>query len=201
MRSLSILVAVLLLAGVAPAKPADHERERARQLYQTGTTHYNLGEYQQALTAFSDGYRLRPDPAFLFNIAQCHRQLGDYEEAARSYRAYLREAAEAPNRDEVQKQIAEMDRLAAERAAKAPPTGVQPPSEEHVAPAPAEPAPTTAVTASAPPPKKRTPKWVWITVGVVGAVVVGGAIGLGVGLSSQKSGAPDTSLGTVGATF
>ena len=47
---------------------------------------------------FKGAYRLFREPTFLFNIAQCERQMGDYAAAASQYRAYRREAANAPNR-------------------------------------------------------------------------------------------------------
>jgi hypothetical protein len=72
---------------------------------------------------------LYQEPVFLFNIAQCHRQLGEYEEAANFYRSYRREAANPPNREDVDRLIAEMDRAAAERRAKQPPTGTRSPEQ------------------------------------------------------------------------
>lgn len=57
---------------------------------QRGTKRYNLGDYQAALEAFKAACLAKPDPVFLFNIAQCHRQLADYGAAEKSYRAFLR---------------------------------------------------------------------------------------------------------------
>jgi hypothetical protein len=50
------------------------------------------------------------DPPFLFDIAQCHRKLGNNKEALGFYRSYLRVAPNASNRAEVQKRISELDR-------------------------------------------------------------------------------------------
>ncbi len=49
-----------------------------RELFKKGTSHFNLGEYRQALADFKAAYRLHEDPNFLFNIAQCHRLLGEH---------------------------------------------------------------------------------------------------------------------------
>ena len=38
----------------------------------------------------------KPDPAFLYNIGQCHRQLGDLEQAATLYRRFLTAAPNTP---------------------------------------------------------------------------------------------------------
>jgi Tetratricopeptide repeat len=48
-------------------------------------------------------------PAFLFNIAQCHRQLGNKQEAIKFYRSYLRKVPDAPNAEEVRKLIASLE--------------------------------------------------------------------------------------------
>lgn len=174
-------------------------------LYEQGTAEYNLGAYDTALTAFEGAYRLKADPALLFNIAQCYRQLAKPDDAAREYRAYLRESPNAPNRPEVERLIEDMQNLAAAREANRPPTGVQPPTAP--LPGPTLTPPTTVATppsvdVSARPtasPRKRT--WLWVTIGVAAAVVAGGAIGLGVGLTQHGGGAPGTTLGTFGATF
>ena len=84
----------------------------------------------EAFTAFEMAYRLRHDPVFLFNIAQCQRQLHRYPDAERSYRAYLREDSDLPDstREQAQKLIREMERAQEEERSKQPPTGVQAPS-------------------------------------------------------------------------
>ena len=98
------LVAVLAIVGVllsVQSPGAAEDKQKARVAYRLATQHYDLGEYKEALTAFKDAYRNFEDPAFLFNIAQCHRQLGDTVLAVREYRAYLRKVPDASNRDEV----------------------------------------------------------------------------------------------------
>jgi hypothetical protein len=50
-----------------------------------------------------------PDPAFLFNIGQCHRKMGHDKEAVSFYKSYLRNAPNAPNRADVQKRINELE--------------------------------------------------------------------------------------------
>ena len=42
-----------------------------------------------------------PHGAFLFNIAQCHRQLKNHSKAIFFYEGYLRETPDAPNKEEV----------------------------------------------------------------------------------------------------
>jgi hypothetical protein len=80
----------------------------AKARYKEGRVHYQLGEYHAAIKEFKEAYRLKPDATFLFNIAQCHRQLQEFTEALRLYRNYLRDAQDAPNRGEVEKLIREI---------------------------------------------------------------------------------------------
>jgi tetratricopeptide (TPR) repeat protein len=79
--------------------------ETAKAHYKQGRMHYQLGEYREALKEFREAYRLKQDASFLYNIAQCHRQLGEYSEAIKLYGNYLREAPDAGNRAEVERQI------------------------------------------------------------------------------------------------
>jgi tetratricopeptide (TPR) repeat protein len=99
-------VVVLVGAGAGGAGAATG----AKALFESGTSHYNLNEFDEALRDFKEAYRIRPDPVFLFNIAQCYRQLGDPKAAASFYRSYRRELPNAPNRAEVDRLIDEMDR-------------------------------------------------------------------------------------------
>jgi tetratricopeptide (TPR) repeat protein len=75
-----------------------------------GTSLYNLGRFSEALSEYEAAYLAVQDPPFLFNIAQCHRKMGNNKEALDSYRSYLRVAPAAPNRAEVQKHISELER-------------------------------------------------------------------------------------------
>jgi tetratricopeptide (TPR) repeat protein len=205
-----LLMIALLLFAATSARADD--RDKARAAFRLGSQHYSLGEYKEALAAFKEAYRSYEDPSFLFNIAQCHRQLDQRAEAIREYRMYLVQAPNATNRDEVRQLIARLEReVAEERATKsAPPPGVQSPSvattkSEQAAksePAPvstAAPAPSLSLTATAPP-RHETPTykkwWVWTLVGV--AVAGGAAAGLAVGLTRSGGSVPtaNTTFGT-----
>jgi tetratricopeptide (TPR) repeat protein len=90
-------------------KPSPENRAVAREHYNQGTRHFELGHYQEALGEFEAAYMAVPDPAFLFNIAQCHRKAGHDKEAVGFYKSYLRNAPNAPNRVDVQKRIQELE--------------------------------------------------------------------------------------------
>ena len=55
-----------------------------------------LAIYQETLGEFEAAYMAVPDPAFLFNIAQCHRKAGHDKEAIAFYKSYLRNAPRPP---------------------------------------------------------------------------------------------------------
>jgi len=201
----SIFIVVLLCGGLAQAAPqsANSGRAKAKVLYESATTHYNLSEYGDALKDFKEAYRLIKDPVLLFNIAQCHRQLREFAEAGRLYRAYRREFPEAPNRREVDHLIAQMDESVADERSHQPPTGTLPgeygpsPTPPVVeAPPPVESAPTVAPQASAAsltaaPPQRDKPiykkGWFWgVVVGAAAVVAVGVSVGVVYGTKSDS---------------
>jgi tetratricopeptide (TPR) repeat protein len=186
MRGIFVVVALAgWLGGVAFAQDVG----KARELFVSGSKHFDLGEYEQALADFKEAYRVKDDPVLLYNIAQCHRLLKHDEEALRAYKSFLHRAPESPVRPEVEQRIIALEQSieAQKKASTMPPDRVL---GKPAQPTPAQPEPlvtpaTPAVTASAPPPKQPVYKkwWLWTAVGVVAAAGVG--VGLGVGLSSH----------------
>jgi hypothetical protein len=113
------------------AEPSARDmRKKVRKLHEDGLMHYNLGEYEEALEAFTNAYRLRQDPVFLFNIGQTYRQMNTPQKAAQFYRAYLRMRPDAPNREAVERFIADAEASIRALEADRPPTGVEPPGQE-----------------------------------------------------------------------
>lgn len=122
-------VSWLLLLLVA--SPAHADEQLARQHYDKGMVLYNLQLFARALDKFQAAYVEQPDPALLFNIGQAQRQLGLYALAAKSYRAYLAQTPNAPERDEVVARIGEMERAAQAKPAAPPivaPSPLSPPA-------------------------------------------------------------------------
>ena len=148
---------ILVLFFIVTAAHAD-ERDKARAAFRLGSQHYSLGEYREALVSFKEAYRSYEDPSFLFNIAQCERQLDQRADAIRAYRMYLVNAPDAANREEVRTLITRLEHeLADERATKAaPPPGVQPPATGEAHPTSVvTPSPSPALTLTAAPPPRR----------------------------------------------
>lgn len=191
----SILIGLILATSTALA--GEDDKTRARTLYQSGTSHYNLSEFKEALVDFKEAYRLLQDPSFLFNIAQCHRQLGDAAQAANFYRAFRREAPDAPNRADVDRLIAEMDKAAAIQHGpprETLPTGGATPTAQSPA---TDAAPSgNAVVAGAPAPRKPLVKrpWFWVTIGGAALIVAGATVGIVLGTAPH---APTPSVGHV----
>ncbi len=73
--------------------------KRATDLWQQGTTQYNLGNFKEAITLYKKGYEEAPAPFFLYNIAQSYRQLGDCHNAIFFYKRYLSQARYTAKRD------------------------------------------------------------------------------------------------------
>jgi tetratricopeptide (TPR) repeat protein len=167
----------------------------ARAHYEQAVSHYNLDEFAPALAEFREAYRLKPDPSFLFNIAQCHRKLGQTEAALDYYRKYLRNLPNAANREDVEHMIADLharggaDPDAKVSSALVPPAdapaAVAAPAPVAVAPAPlpvapplASPAPEVVSLAAPPPAAASAPIyrrwWFWTSVAVV--AVAGGLL-------------------------
>jgi tetratricopeptide (TPR) repeat protein len=123
-RSLSVL-AVLLSAGLAaPARgqpkaaPEGATREKAAALFKEADANYKVREFAKALAGYKEAYLLSSEPVLLFNIGQCYRQMGQLDEALKSYEAFLRDDPTSALRANAEARIKELrDRLlkAAER--------------------------------------------------------------------------------------
>src|SRR5579884_3926042 len=131
-----LVLALALVLPVVKAQPSfaqarhhkpDSEQEKkdaeARDHYEKGLTHYNLGEFDPAVEEFKKAYELSNAPGLLFNIAQVYRAKEDYKQALYFYRTYLRLQPDAPNRADVEARIADLEKMQAEkqRLADAPP--------------------------------------------------------------------------------
>jgi hypothetical protein len=112
------------IARAAEGKPVDKSRAR----YASGTAFFRLEKYGQALREFELGYLDRQDPAFLFNIAQCHRELHHPTEAVRFYRRFLSEAPEDhPSRGQAEQAVRELEGPAPSPSSPTPEWQVAPP--------------------------------------------------------------------------
>src|SRR3954470_20883410 len=120
---------VLIIAFLLTAPAHADNKQLAKDAFREGTRLYEVAEFQKALEAFKRAYLNFEEPTLLFNIAQCHRQLGDKQEAARFYKTYLHKMPNAPNRGDVVKMIDTLEQaIALERTVRTtPPTSTMGP--------------------------------------------------------------------------
>lgn len=90
------LPARAVFAQAAAPAPAGDADAQARARYAEGQRLTAAGQYREALAAFTAGYALSRRPAFLFNMAECSRKLGDLEQARAYYERYLAEDPRGP---------------------------------------------------------------------------------------------------------
>ncbi len=175
-------VVVGLALGLAPLTAEAGERqEEARARFAEGSAAYERGDFRGALKAFDAAYTLAPLPGFLFNVAQCHRQLGEYEQAGRYYQRYLELSEKEPaNAGLVRELIAEMEAKGkAEARAREKDRPVKRPERKALDLRPSQELPPAAVPeariAEEKPPGKR--KWLlWAGAGAAVAVIAGGVV-------------------------
>ncbi len=118
------MVAIVLVASGATTARAD-DAQRARELFTQGNTYFDLGQFDKAIDAWQNGYQLKNDPGFLYNIAQAYRTMGDAQKAIFFYKRYLSNSPKARNRSEVEQKIEALQKqLSVQEQAKGlPPPG------------------------------------------------------------------------------
>jgi tetratricopeptide (TPR) repeat protein len=149
----------------ALATPADDARtETARAHYLQGDAYYKLDKYANALQEYEQAYIAKADPSFLYNIAQCHRLMGNRAEALKFYKRYLKDAPNAANRPIAEKHIKDLEVALAHAPDAAPGTGGQAGASAAatgtaVAPPPVSPigAPGPTSASTMPPPQAAQP--------------------------------------------
>jgi tetratricopeptide (TPR) repeat protein len=171
------LACVAASARVAYADADDTGTRTAKRHYNRGQKLFALQKFDAALEQFQKAFDARQSPEFLFNIGQCHRNLGDYEAAIFSFKRYLKLDPDAPNREKVEELIEELEEKQAAGESK----------KRRLSKDPDEDRP--------PPPAAGSPFykkwWFWTGVAVVG---VGGGVGI-YAATSGGAGPPDTTLG------
>ncbi len=120
----ALLVAIVFMAWGATAARAD-DAQKARDLFTQGNTYFDLGQFDKAIDAWQNGYQLKNDPGFLYNIAQAYRTMGDAQKAIFFYKRYLSNSPKARNRSEVEQKIEALQKQLSvqEQARGLPPPG------------------------------------------------------------------------------
>ena len=102
---LGIVFGLLLATALPSLAHADDASRAAMEHYKKGTRAYDLGHFIEAAAEYEKAYEIKESPALLYNLGQAYRGAGEHQKALNAYRAYLRNAPEAGNREEVTKFI------------------------------------------------------------------------------------------------
>jgi tetratricopeptide (TPR) repeat protein len=201
---------VLLLLLVSSAVRAEDD---AKAHYQKATAHFAVGEYHDAAIEYEAAFKLKQDPAILFNAAQAFRLAGENQKALLLYNNIIKLYPGTHYAKDSKERIQKLSESGTSPPAATPapeptsvPPPVAPPPVTPIAPAPAAATPAVvappapppsapaAVISSPPPPAEDHPIytrwWFWTGVGVV----VVGAVVAGIALSSGGSAGPWNNL-------
>src|SRR5262245_23517867 len=77
--------------------------------YQAGETLFRDGRYRSALAEFKKGFALTARPAFLINIGQCQRKLGELEEAKENFVTFLEADPNSPLAEQARTVLREIE--------------------------------------------------------------------------------------------
>ncbi len=112
MISRLFLLLVVCLGVAVPARVVhadDPATRAARRHFERGEKLFALGKFDDALEEYQTAFDAKPLPGFLYNIGQCYRNLGDYDQAIFSFKKYLKLEPEASNKESVERLIEELE--------------------------------------------------------------------------------------------
>ncbi len=187
-------------AGAAPHRPLSSAdaKKVSRLHFEKAEQAYDLGKFEEALRGYEAAYEALALTPFVFNIAQCHRNVGNHERALFFYQRYLALEPDPPNRKivedliaEEQKRLGEQEQAAAAKRSAAEREHLRastPPREGDLLSQP-----TAAADSPHDPAFYRRP-WFW---GAAGSVIVAGiAASL---LITRDGPMPKGTIGTINA--
>lgn len=131
-----ILALTIVLATASGARADDPPIRKpasaaALEHLARATKLYNVRSFAEAADEYKAGALEEPAPVFDYNLGQCYRQLGRYDDAIWHYERFVKSSPETPVRNEIVATfIAQMRAERASRARSAPPTDPAPPPFE-----------------------------------------------------------------------
>jgi len=181
-RTSLLFAAVFLYSSLATWSHAqdvpttESKQTQAKVFIDKAETHYRLSRFEEALVAYEKAYELFPVEEFLFNIGQCHRNLGHIDRAIFSFQAYLRDSKSESARKRVEHLVAELEEAKRQKA------DTQATASLDVVPPAPPPPPGASLEQNSstakvyePPSPIFTRWWFW-TAFAIGAAAVGGGI-------------------------
>lgn len=184
LRSLLLLLAVWLCASqsLALAEPRPDQDVEARLLYQAGVAAYDAGRYEDALDRFQRAYELSGRDVLLYNIGTAAERARQDELALDAYERFLEAEPETHLRGRVETVIARLRREIEQAKVE----GAEEAIDAHEGDAAEEPAPLIELGAQdAMSESKASGPAGIITLAAGGAVLVAGAVTLGMGLADR----------------
>ncbi len=185
--ALASLFIVWLISALATTVRADALAKPtnvvAREHLATGNRYYRLREFEKAVEEYKAGAIREDAPVFYYNLGQCYRQLGRYEDAIWHYERFLdRGKPTGEVEAAVKKFIAQMKAEREKAAMKQPPV-------EPVPPPTADPASAGHMLPNSSPPAEQRrgmplQRRLAIGVGAAGAAAMG--LGIVLGLRAQS---------------
>ncbi|MFO0576972.1 MAG: hypothetical protein U1A78_23460 [Polyangia bacterium] len=100
MRNGALVLCIALFAVLPSLAHAD--RQKAQQLFETGTQRYGEGKYDAAIDSFQAGFREEPLPDFLYNIAMAYQRSKRPDQAIRHLEMFQLLVRDPKERDQAQ---------------------------------------------------------------------------------------------------
>lgn len=175
MRRAIVLLSVLSLSSAAGA--AETPVAKAKALFKRAETHFSVGEFDKALDLYTEAYKTVQLSGFLFNIAQCHRYLGNCDKATFFYNRYLSLTPSSPIRDQIAVYL-KACRPREPRPASAPTSlpASTPVTAPRLAATTAPPAASAPARAPADAPERPRTRWLWTGAALSVALLVTGTV-------------------------
>jgi len=185
LASLLLAAFLVVVPRAARAQMTQAQKDEVKLHYQRATRAYDLQKYTEAIDEYQKAYEISGDPPMLYNIAQAYRLADQPGEAARYYRRFLQRMPNARNREDVERKIADQEKLAEQRKKvepvppPPPPVQTKPPPIVEVKPPPPPPTITPPTPPTPPPPPPETSHaravvgWSLLAAGVIADGVAG----------------------------
>ncbi|HEX5063527.1 MAG TPA: hypothetical protein VFV99_29320 [Kofleriaceae bacterium] len=191
MKRFVAITFVMLWTAVASAQ----QKPDVSALETSGNKHFELAEYDAAISDFKEAFRISDEPGYLYNIAQAYRLKRDCREAATFYKTYLRRVPKAPNAAKVRERITEMEKCAETQPATPPPVTTTPTTTT-----PTTTTPTTTTAQPEPlekpedeerpetPPAANPRGWMkWAGIAAIGVGALGGGLAIKFALDGKSA--------------
>jgi tetratricopeptide (TPR) repeat protein len=84
--------------------------DQAKQMFDLGVELYRVGQFEAASKRFAMAYAFMPVPDLVYNLALCHKAMGETAEAVRLLQEFLDANPDTADRAAVEAMIGDMNR-------------------------------------------------------------------------------------------